>query len=106
MPKHGKNYRKAAEGVDKSRQYDLSEAVNYLKNNAFAKFDETVEVAVRLGVNAAKSDQMVRGTVALPHGTGTAVRVVVFATGDAADAARAAGADEVGMDDLVEKVAG
>lgn len=103
---NGKKYRSVAEKVDKSRTYGLGEALNFLKANTFAKFDETAEVAFRLGVNAAKSDQMVRGTVTLPHGTGKDVRVVVFASGTASDAAREAGAMEVGMDELVEKVKG
>ena len=78
MPKHGKNYRKAAEGVEKSRQYDLSEAVNYLKTNSYVKFDETVEVAMNLGVDPRHADQMVRGMVSLPSGTGKDVKVAVF----------------------------
>ncbi|MEI7879595.1 MAG: 50S ribosomal protein L1, partial [bacterium] len=82
------------------------EAISFLKANKIAKFDETAELAIRLGVDTKKTDQTVRGTVALPHGTGKVVRVAVFAAGAAADAARAAGADFVGNDDLIEKVKG
>lgn len=84
----------------------MEEALRFLKKNAFARFDETAEMAFRLGVDPSKSDQAVRGTISLPHGTGKKVRVIVFANGDAADAAREAGADEVGFADLVEKVQG
>jgi len=106
MARHGKKYREVVEKVDFNRKYELEEAVKFLKDNSFTKFDETAEIAFRLGVNPTKSDQMVRGSVSLPHGTGKDIKVAVFATGDAADAARAAGADEVGMDDLVEKIQG
>ncbi|HMR13409.1 MAG TPA: 50S ribosomal protein L1, partial [Arachnia sp.] len=86
--------------------YSPEEAIRLVKEMASAKFDETIDVAVRLGVDPRKADQMVRGTVNLPHGTGKTARVLVFAAGDKAEAARAAGADEVGADELIEKVAG
>jgi large subunit ribosomal protein L1 len=106
MTKKGKNYRSVAEKMEAGADYELSEAVSFLKENSTTKFDQTAEIAFRLGVDPRKSDQMVRGTVSLPHGTGKTVRVVVFASGPAADAAREAGAIEVGMDDLIEKVKG
>ena len=105
MPK-GKKYRDAAARFDRSQTYAASEAIDIAKAGANANFDESVELAVRLGVDPRKADQMVRGTVALPSGTGRDVRVAVFATGDAATAAREAGADFVGDDDLVEQVEG
>lgn len=104
MPKAGKNARKAAEKVSKDESHDVEGAVNFLKSSSWTKFDETAELAFRLGVDPTKSDQAVRGTVGLPHGTGTDVRVVVFASGDAADAARDAGAAEVGFQELIDKV--
>src|SRR5690606_30025102 len=104
--KRSKNYRAAAEQIDSSRVYSPLEAVRLAKNSAKAKYDETVEVAMRLGVDPRKADQMVRGTVNLPHGTGKTARVLVFANGDKAEAAREAGADYVGSDDLLEKVQG
>jgi large subunit ribosomal protein L1 len=104
MPKAGKNVRKIAEKVSKDDAYSLEAAITFLKEAKWTKFDETAELAFRLGVNPSKSDQAVRGTVALPHGTGTDVRVVVFASGEAADAAREAGAAEVGFQDLIDKV--
>jgi len=105
MATHGKKYRKVAEKTE-DKVYTTSEAISFLKANKIAKFDETAELAIRLGVDTKKTDQTVRGTVALPHGTGKIVRVAVFAAGAAADAARAAGADIVGNDDLIEKVKG
>ena len=104
--KHSKGYRSAADKRDADQQYTPEEALRLVKEMASAKFDETIDVAVRLGVDPRKADQMVRGTVNLPHGTGKTARVLVFAAGDKADAARAAGADEVGSDELIEKVAG
>ncbi|HMP72772.1 MAG TPA: 50S ribosomal protein L1 [Kiritimatiellia bacterium] len=104
MAKHGKKITAVKSKVDRSKVFDLAEAITFLKENSFTKFDQTAEIAFRLGVNPTQSDQNVRGTVALPHGTGKAVRVMVFATGPAAEAARAAGADEVGYEDLLEKV--
>jgi len=106
MSRRGKKYIAVTEKVDLERKYDLKEALGLLKDNSFTKFDETAEIAFRLGINPAKSDQSVRGSVSLPHGTGKNIRVAVFAAGDAAAAAKEAGADEVGMDDLVAKVQG
>ena len=103
---YGKGYRKAAELVDKSKLYTPADAIKLAKETTTAKFDATVEVAMRLGVDPRKADQMVRGTVALPSGTGKDVRVAVFANGDAAAEARAAGADIVGSDDLASQVEG
>ncbi len=105
MATRSKAYRNAAEKIDRENLYHPVEAVRLAKETAVAKFDSTVEVAFRLGVDPRKADQMVRGTVNLPHGTGKTARVIVFANGEKADAARAAGADEVGGDDLIEKVA-
>jgi len=106
MGKHGKKYLKVVEHLSEDKQFALEDALTFLKNNSFARFDETAEMAFRLGVNPTKSDQSVRGSISLPHGTGKHIRVVVFASGDAADAAKEAGADEVGFLDLVEKVKG
>jgi len=103
MPK-GKRYTDAARRFDRQHLHSPAEAVDVVKSLAAAKFDETVELAVRLGVDPRRADQIVRGTVALPAGTGKDVRVVVFASGAAAEEARAAGADEVGADDLVQRV--
>ena len=102
----GKKYRAALEHFDRQHLYSPTEAVDLVKELAPAKFDETVELAVRLGVDPRKADQIVRGTLSLPAGTGRTARVVAFAQGDAAAEARAAGADEVGADDLVAKVEG
>src|SRR3954464_6489398 len=104
--KRSKNYIAAAEKRDAEQLYEPLEALELAKQNTSAKFDETVDVAMRLGVDPRKADQMVRGTVNLPNGTGKTARVLVFATGDRAAAAEAAGADEVGSDELIEKVAG
>jgi large subunit ribosomal protein L1 len=104
--KRSKAYRAAASTIDPARLYTPLEAIRLAKSSASAKYDETVEVALRLGVDPRKADQMVRGTVNLPHGTGKTARVLVFATGDKAEAAEAAGADYVGSDDLLEKVGG
>jgi len=106
MAKHGKKYNDAAKKVDGEALHSPSEALDFVKQSAKATFDETVELAVRLGVDPRKADQMVRGTVALPSGTGTDVRIAVFAAGDAAAAAREAGAEFVGSDDLVAEVEG
>lgn len=106
MAKHGKRYRGIAEKVAEGKIYTLEEAVDFIKNNPGAKFNETLEMAFRLGIDFKKSEQMVRGTVTLPHGTGKSVRVLVFANGAAADAARAAGADTVGFEDMVAKIQG
>ena len=102
--KRSKGYRKAAELVEPGRVYSPLEAANLARTSSPTKFDGTVEVALRLGVDPRKADQMVRGTVNLPHGTGKTVRVVVFATGDKAAEAEAAGADRVGSDDLIAAV--
>ena len=104
--KRSKSYNAVAEQIDDAKLYGPSEAMEFAKANTKAKFDETVDVSMRLGVDPRKADQMVRGTVNLPNGTGKPARVIVFATGDRAAAAEAAGADEVGSDDLIEKVAG
>ena len=104
--KHGKNYTNALAQVDREGQISVVEAVEKVKSLASAKFDETVELAIRLGVDPRKAEQIVRGTISLPAGTGKTNRVVVFAAGEAAQAARDAGADEVGAEDLVAKVAG
>src|SRR2546421_2296117 len=104
MTQHGKNYRKVAEQVDRSRLYSPLEAIKLAKQTSTVKFDPTVEVAMRLGVDPRKADQMVRGTVNLPHGTGKTARVIVFASGAKADEAVAAGADEGGTDELVARV--
>jgi large subunit ribosomal protein L1 len=104
--KHGKAYRAAAEAITADQLYSPEEALGITKKGASAKFDETIEVALRLGVDPRKADQMVRGTVNLPNGTGKTARVLVFATGEKANDAIAAGADEVGADELIEKIAG
>jgi large subunit ribosomal protein L1 len=101
---HGKNYRKAAEAVDRSALYSPSEAIKIAKETSVVKFDPTVEVAMRLGIDPRKADQMVRGTVNLPHGTGKTARVIVFAAGAKAAEAEAAGADAVGSDELVARI--
>ncbi|KPA99915.1 50S ribosomal protein L1 [Ahrensia marina] len=104
MAKLGKRTKALREGVDNTKLYALSDAVAMVKERATAKFDETIEIAVNLGVDPRHADQMVRGVVSLPSGTGRDVRVAVFARGDKADEAKAAGADVVGAEDLVEKV--
>ncbi len=100
----GKRYRAAREQIQEGVKYPLEEALELVRSTATAKFDESVDLAVRLGVNPRQADQMVRGAVSLPHGTGKTVRVVVFAEGDAAKAAEEAGADFVGADDLINKI--
>jgi large subunit ribosomal protein L1 len=104
MTQHGKRTEKSREGVDRMKLYSIEEAIKMIKERATAKFDETIEVAMNLGVDPRHSDQMVRGVVNLPNGSGRSVRVGVFARGAKADEARAAGADVVGAEDLVEKV--
>ncbi|MDD2966263.1 MAG: 50S ribosomal protein L1 [Desulfovibrionaceae bacterium] len=106
MPKHGKNFRKALEGVDLQALFSVDEAVSKSLGASFAKFDETVDVAIRLGVDPKYSDQMVRGAVSLPHGLGKTVRVAVFCKGEKQAEARAAGADIVGAEDLVADIKG
>jgi large subunit ribosomal protein L1 len=102
--KRSKAYRQVAELIDPEKIYSPLEAVKIAKQASPTKFDATVEAAMRLGVDPRKADQMVRGTVSLPHGTGKTVRVIVFATGDKAEEARAAGADKVGSDDLIAEI--
>ncbi len=102
----GKRVTKSREGIDVNKAYPLEEAVKLIKERAKAKFDETIEIAMNLGVDPRHADQMVRGVVTLPNGTGRTQRVAVFARGAKADEARAAGADVVGAEDLVEKVQG
>ena len=104
--KHGKKYLESAKLVDRATLYDPAEALDLAVKTSSAKFDETVEIHVRLGVDSRHADQQVRGAVVLPNGTGKKVRVAVFAKGDAADAAAAAGAEIVGAEDLVAKIQG
>ena len=106
MATKGKRLTAAYQAVDADRQYALDEAIQLVKQNATAKFDETVEIAVHLGVDPRHADQMVRGVVSLPNGTGKQLRVAVFAKGEKAEEARAAGADVVGAEDLAERVQG
>ncbi|GAV24243.1 50S ribosomal protein L1 [Carboxydothermus islandicus] len=105
MPKHGKKYLEAAKKVDKTKLYEPAEAFALVKELSFAKFDETVEVAVKLGVDPRHADQQVRGAVVLPHGTGKTRKVLVFAKGEKAKEAEAAGADYVGAEEYIEKIA-
>ncbi len=104
MAANGKKMRRAYEAVDRERDYDLEDAIRTLKESAFAAFDETVEIALNLSVDPRHADQMVRGVVSLPHGTGRSVAVAVFARGPKADEAREAGADTVGAEDLAESI--
>ena len=104
MAKISKRFKKAAEGIDTQKAYDIDEAVKLVKSHATAKFDETIELAINLGVDPRHADQMVRGVVSLPNGTGRALRVAVFAKGPKADEAKKAGADIVGAEDLAEQV--
>lgn len=104
MPKFGKKYQEAQKLIDKQKLYEADEAVELVKKTATAKFDESVEVAVRLGVDPKHADQQVRGAVVLPHGTGKTARVLVFAKGEKAKEAEVAGADYVGAEDLVAKI--
>ena len=106
MTQHGKKYKESLTKADRESMHGVVEAVELVKGLASAKYDETVELAVRLGVDPRKADQIVRGTLSLPSGTGRTERVAVFAAGEAAAEARAAGADEVGADDLVAKING
>jgi len=106
MPKRSKRFEQAAARVDRNKQYDVVEAIELIQSLPAPKFDETVDVVVKLGVDPRKSDQLVRGAVSLPKGLGKDVKVVVFAEGDKAEAARAAGASEVGSDELADKIAG
>ena len=102
----GKRLKKAREGVDRTKLYPLKEAIKLVKERAKSKFDETVEIAINLGVDPRHADQMVRGVCALPNGTGRSVRVAVFARGAKADEAKAAGAEVVGAEDLVQQIQG
>ena len=104
MKKHGKKYRAALEKIEPGRKYDLATGVDKIKELSFAKFDETVEMAVRLGVDPRQADQNVRGTVSLPHGMGKTVRVLAFAKGEKEKEAQEAGADFVGGEDLIKKI--
>jgi large subunit ribosomal protein L1 len=106
MARKGKRLRKATEGIDRNLYYPLVEAVKMVKGRATAKFDETIELALNLNIDVRKAEQNLRGTVMLPHGTGKSLRVAVFAKGDRATEAKAAGADLVGAEDLAEKVQG
>ncbi|HOX45123.1 MAG TPA: 50S ribosomal protein L1 [Myxococcota bacterium] len=106
MARHGKKYRANREKVDRSKRYSVDEALALIKSMAAAKFDESVDIAINLGVNPKYSDQMVRGAVPMPHGVGKTVRIAVFAKGDKAKEAEAAGADIIGAEDLGEKIKG
>jgi large subunit ribosomal protein L1 len=102
----GKKFTAAAEKVDRTKRYTIEDACDMVAKLSFAKFDETVDCAARLGVNPKHAEQMIRSSVSLPHGTGKTVRIIVFAKGDRAAEAKSAGADEVGAEDLVEKIQG
>ncbi len=102
--KRGKKYKKAAEGVGRTKSFSLDEAVAQLKERAFAKFDESVDVNINVGIDPSKGDQVVRGSVVLPHGNGKKVRVVVFTKGEYVDKALKAGADHVGLEELMDKI--
>jgi large subunit ribosomal protein L1 len=104
MPKHGKNFRNKAEGIDRTIQQGVEEGIELVLKSSFAKFDETFDVAMKLGVDPRHADQMIRSSVALPHGTGKVTRVLVFAKGPKETEALEAGADYVGGDDIVEKI--
>jgi large subunit ribosomal protein L1 len=104
MSKNGKRFKKANESVDRNKAYSVNEAVSLIKENAKAKFDETIEIAINLSVDPRHADQMVRGVISLPHGTGKSLRVAVFAKDAKAQEAKAAGADIVGADDLAEQI--
>ena len=102
--KRSKRYQKSLEKIDRNKEYSIEEAIKLIKETATAKFDETIEIAMKLGVDPRHADQMVRGTVALPHGTGKTVRVLVLAKGEKADAALKAGADYAGLEEYIEKI--
>jgi large subunit ribosomal protein L1 len=106
MGRKGKNHSQARQKVDRTMKYNLEEAIQLATEVSHVKFDETLDIAIRLGVNPKKADQMVRGTVVLPHGTGKTSRVLVFAKGEKAKEAEKAGADHVGAEDLIEKIQG
>ena len=104
MAKHSRRYRSARARIDHGQRYEIEDALDLLKETATARFDETIEVSIRLGVDPKKSDQMIRGSVVLPHGIGKSLRVIAFAEGDAAKEAEEAGAVEVGGEDLVARI--
>ncbi|KAB3529491.1 50S ribosomal protein L1 [Alkaliphilus pronyensis] len=104
MPKRGKKYQEARKLVESNKQYDVNEAIELVKKTATAKFDETIEAHIKLGVDSRHADQQVRGAIVLPHGTGKTAKVLVFAKGDKATAAEKAGADYVGAEDMVSKI--
>jgi large subunit ribosomal protein L1 len=104
--RRGKNWRANREKIDKTKEYPVVDAIEFLKKNSYTKFDETVEVALNLGIDPRKSDQVVRGAAVLPNGLGKKIRVLVFAQGDKANEAREAGADHVGGEDMAEKING
>ncbi len=106
MSERGKRYLQSREKIDRTTRYDLEDGLKLLKEGGRAKFDESVDMAIRLGVNPKHADQMVRGTVVLPHGVGKAIRILVFAKGEKEKEAQEAGADFVGAEDLVEKITG
>ncbi|HBI14058.1 MAG TPA: 50S ribosomal protein L1 [Desulfobulbaceae bacterium] len=106
MPKRGKKYRSVVEGLDLNKMYELGEGVDIVLKSKFSKFDESVDIAVKLGVDPRHADQMVRSSVLLPHGTGKQVRVLVFAKGEKEAEARQAGADYAGSDEIIEKIKG
>ena len=106
MSIHGKKYIEARKKISDNKQYSFIDAINKVKELAYAKFDESVDINVNLGIDPTKGEQVVRGSVTLPHGTGRVIKVAVFAKGDYADAAKAAGADYVGAEDLVERIEG
>ena len=106
MAKRGKNYRKAAEGIDNTKMYNLDEGIELALQNKFTKFDESVDIAIRLGVDPRHADQMVRSSVVLPNGTGKEIRVLVFAKGEKEKEALDAGADYAGSEEFVEKIKG
>lgn len=106
MPKHGKRYRTATTLIDPNKDYQPEEAVSLVKQAATAKFDETIELHLRTSADPRQADQLIRGVAILPHGTGKRIRVLVFAQGDAANAAKEAGADYVGSDDLIKQIEG
>jgi large subunit ribosomal protein L1 len=106
MKRHGKKWKASRTKIDKTKEYSVAEAIEFLKANKATKFDETLEVAVNLGIDPKKSDQNVRGAVVLPHGLGKTVRILAFAQGTKAEEAKEAGADYVGADDMAEKITG
>lgn len=104
--KRSKNYRSASEKLDRFKQYPLQESIDFIRENKFAKFDESVDINLKLGVDPRHADQIVRGTVSLPHGTGKSIKVIVFAQGEKETEAREAGADYIGGDEEVKKIQG